>query len=181
MQRPALAKEIIFTPKMPDIPALSSYRGNLPDYFWAAWPYSGLSITPSPWINPDALVANSMSFPQMNKVVKIAEDLRSGVRNGAQGAGRLPLTVRNLSSFYEHGIRSVDTVAKWVFDELVAGPLNREDLPEEIRVSPLSMVLKPTGQARIIEDLSNPRVKDPDLFGSEPLVPMPPLIRTNIG
>ena len=105
-----------------------------------------------------------MGFPHMDRVVKIAEDLRSGVRNGAQGAGRLPSTGRNLSSFYEHGVKSIDAVAKWVFDGLVTGPLNREDLPDDIRISPLSTVLKPTGRAWIIEDLSHSRVKNPNLF-----------------
>ena len=48
-------------------------------------------------------------------------------------------------------------------------PCIRSDLPEDIRVSPLSVVLKPTGRARIINDLSWPRVANPKTCSPTPI------------
>ena len=127
MERPPPPQQLDFTPKLPLIPQLRSYRGLLPDDYWSTWPSSPLSWTPASWIDSNALysLAREIDFPDMHNVINLANELRSGVKNGAQGAGRLPAHGKNLSSFYDNGFRAADAIASWVNDKLVAGPLDR--------------------------------------------------------
>ena len=127
MTRPAPPQQLDFSPKLPQIPQLESYKGSLPEDYWSTWPHSPLSWTPSSWINSDALcsLAEEIHFPDMHTIYSLAAGLKSGVTNGARGAGRLPAHGKNLSSFYDNGYRAADAIASWVHDKLIAGPLDR--------------------------------------------------------
>ena len=127
MTRPAPPQQMDFSPKLPKIPQLESYKGSLPEDYWSTWPHSPLSWIPSSWINSDALcsLAEEIHFPDMHTINSLAAGLKSGVTNGARGAGRLPAHGKNLSSFYDNGYRAADAIASWVHDKLIAGPLDR--------------------------------------------------------
>ena len=55
-------------------------------------------------------------------------------------------------------------------DKLVVGPMRRSDLPDNIRVSPSSLDVKPNGMGRVCVDMSHPHLpkSEVDLEGSEP-------------
>lgn len=55
-------------------------------------------------------------------------------------------------------------------DKLVVGPLRRSDLPDDIRVSPSSLDVKPNGMGRVCVDMSHPHLpkSEVNLDGSEP-------------
>lgn len=69
--------------------------------------------------------------------------------------GRLPAEARNLKSFHDAGYRSMDAIAAWVSQGLVCGPLERHELPAEIRVSPAGEADKPNGRARYDNNYSH--------------------------
>ena len=53
-------------------------------------------------------------------------------------------------------------------DKLVIGPMRRSDLPDNIRVSPSSLDVKPNGMGRVCVDMSHPHLpkSEIDLAGS---------------
>ena len=88
------------------------------------------------------------NFPDMEYVDTVASQLTYGVSLGFRGAGRLPSEAKNLRSFLNAGYRSMDAIATWVTQGLVCGPLRREELPPDIKVSPAGEADKPNGRAR---------------------------------
>ena len=50
----------------------------------------------------------------------------------------------------------------------MCGPFSESPVPEPLKISPVGAVLKPTGAARVLQDLSWPHIKEPDLEGSTP-------------
>ena len=49
----------------------------------------------------------------------------------------------------------------------MCGPFSSPPVPGPIEISPIGAVLKPSGAARILQDLSWPHLKEPDLNGQE--------------
>ena len=106
-QRPPDLPVKDFTPKVPQVPKLPSYHGDLPPSYWQCWPRNDLDYTPHPWIDPVALqqLATSLQYPDLTHVNYVAKNLTNGWRIGATGAGRLHAIGHNLSSFFEHGYK----------------------------------------------------------------------------
>ena len=116
-----------FEPKVPSIPRLDNYRGVLPDEYWAHWPRKELDWTPKPWISPTKLrsLALSVGFPDLDRVMKVADQLENGFRIGARGQGRTNAEGRNLQSFYVEGYKASDAIADWIQKGLMTGPFDR--------------------------------------------------------
>ena len=130
VERPAPHVIPIFTPKCPQVTELPRYDlDKFPSEYWEAFPRNPLSPGIHSWISP-------------------SHQLTHGVSLGFRGAGRLPAEAKNLRSFNEAGFRSMDAVAAWVSQGLVCGPLERHELPAEIRVSPAGEADKSNGRAR---------------------------------
>ena len=110
--------------------------------------------------------AERSNFPKRDWIKKTCEDLTNGVKLGFRGAGRLPAEGANLKSFELAGARACDTVAAWVAQGLVCGPLLREELPDNIRVSPAGSADKPNGRSRVTVDMSWPHLTDPDIWST---------------
>jgi len=158
-----------FTPKMPKIPRLESYNvDSHPDEYWKTWPYNPLPNKVESWIKPKRLIrrAKRMKFPKLDWVKRIAKSLTTGVDLGFRGAGRLPGEGKNAKSLIEKGYRAYDAVARWVDQKLVSGPLKRDQLPRDIRVSPAGGQDKPTGRVRVTVNMSHPHLAEPDIWSS---------------
>ena len=154
---------------IPDIRSAS-----FPDSVWKDWEEDKcpLSLTMPPWLDPDALIriARDSKFPDMDRVLRTAESLRSGVRTGVEGAGRLPLgQVKNSPSLAKLPVQVLDQLRTWTKKGLLCGPVHPDELPPGAKHAPLSAVLKPLGDARLINNQSFPHLKKPDKWGKEPV------------
>ena len=140
-----------FTPKCPEIPVLDDYRGRFSDEHWGKWPsYRPNDWTPDSWVSGDKLVseARQVKLDDMTNVFRAAE-IVAGAETGVRGAGRLPTCGRNQESAYTHGKLLSDALGAWVKAGLMAGPYEREELPWAlVKVSPMSIQLKPNGAGR---------------------------------
>ena len=167
VERPAPHVVPIFTPKCPQVKELPRYDlDKFPEWYWESFPRNPLSPGIHSWISPSRLKRRAVlsNYPDMEYVDTVAHQLTHGVSLGFRGAGihtlvinlsmnvkysgRLPAEAKNLRSFNEAGYRSMDAVAAWVSQGLVCGPLERHELPAEIRVSPAGEADKPNGRAR---------------------------------
>ena len=97
--------------------------------------------------------------------------MSSGSDIGVQGEGQWPSVCKNNDSVYEFGDRVADSLETGVKDGILYGPLRREELPWEPKISPMTVRLKPNGNARIIIDLSHPH--GPKLGGGKLVHQMP--------
>ena len=66
----------------------------------------------------------------------------------------------------KHLYRSMDAIAHWIRLGLLCGPLERDELPEHIRVSPVGEADKPNGRARVTVDMSWPHLENPDIWST---------------
>jgi hypothetical protein len=76
---------------------------------------------------------------------------------------------KNNSSVYTFGERVADSLQTAVRDGILYGPLRRDELPWEPKISPMTARLKPNCNARIIINLSHPH--GPKLGGGEACSP----------
>ena len=60
----------------------------------------------------------------------------------------------------------MDAIAHWIRLGLLCGPLERDELPEHIRVSPVGEADKPNGRARVTVDMSGPHLENPDIWST---------------
>ena len=153
-----------FTPKVPEVAKLPIYNlKKYPKEYWDKFPYRPLTPGISSYISPERLEARAIksSFPAMDYVLDVSSQLREGVSLGFRGAGRLPAEYPNLKTFYETGYRSMDTIASWVKEGLMCGPLDRHQLPLYIRSSPAGGAEKPNGRRRVTVDMSHPHLPPP--------------------
>ena len=144
--------------KCPWIPTRGDYRGVYDNDWWDQW--VGNWTQSESWMDPVQLfdISRSVNYPGMDRINRLCQGLRDGFKIGAVGASRLPMEADNWTSAYQNGERLADAVQKWLIDKLVVGPLKREQLPADIRVSPISVDIKPTGHGRVCVDLSNPHL-----------------------
>ena len=164
--------------KNPEIPELHEYSDNIGDEFWAKWPSNkptGEKLVS--WISHVKLRNRAEKAGYSDKVMLdyVCTSLRDGATLGTRGSARLPSAPKNkgkLSNYdsaYEHGALMGDSLASWVKQGLVWGPMTKEELPwTDPKVSPMSVEIKPSGAARIIVDLSSPHLKTVDLDSDIP-------------
>ena len=145
------------TKKCPWIPTRTSYRGDFEPDFWAQW-LINMDIDSDKWLKPVRLydLSAKLKYPGLDRITRVCSGLETGFAIGAKGAARLPAQAENWKSTYDNGEAMCDALQKWITDKLVIGPLTRDQLPKDIRVSPTSVIIKETGAARICMDLSWP-------------------------
>jgi len=148
-----------FEKKCPWIPSRTSYRGTFEEDWWRQWVPNLLS-SPSQ-ICPVKLydISRRLNYPGLDRIQRLCTGLREGFSIGARGSARLPAEADNWSSVYSHGDKFCDAVQQWLLDGLVTGPLTRDQLPADIRVSPSAVEIKPNGRARVCVDMSWPHYK----------------------
>ena len=161
----------VFKPKHPQLGKLDDYSGVFSDEFWSLWTYSPYTESPTSWIHHDLMwsLAVSLGHPDLTRVRRVCDYLRDGADIGVRGAGRLGAMGPNIPSCHEFGWQMLDAMFSWTLSKTVCGPLLRHELPDVIRVSPMSVELKPNGKARIICNLSWPNLPDPQLHGPTPI------------
>ncbi len=141
----------MFSPKCPEIPKLASYRGRFPEEHWESWPsYRPSSWAPESWVSGEKLVAEAkrVELDNLTNVYKAAE-IVAGAETGVRGAGRYPTCGKNQESAYTYGHLLSDSLAAWLKAGLMAGPYERHELPwTQVKVSPMSIQLKPNGAGR---------------------------------
>ena len=60
----------------------------------------------------------------------------------------------------------MDAIAHWIRLGLLCGPLERDEPPEHIKVSPVGEADKPNGRARVTVDMSWPHLENPDIWST---------------
>ena len=160
-----------FSPANKNVPRLESYEEDLGDAYWENWVRNPYREEKGSFIDHDKLreVAEAMDHPEKEKVEEIATMLEHGADLGIKGEGRWPSVGKNNASVYAYGQRVADSLQTGVKDGILYGPLRREELPWEPKISPMTVRLKPNGSARIIIDLSHPH--GPKLGGGEACSP----------
>ena len=151
-------KKKTFVPSNPRLGTLRSYEGDLGEEYWSRWERNPYRKEKGSFIKHEELrkVAEEMKYKEVRKVEEIAVMLEHGANLGIEGEGRWPSEEKNNKSVYEYGQRVADALQTGVKDGILYGPLKREELPWEPKVSPMTVRLKPNGNARIILDLSAP-------------------------
>ena len=157
--RPVVPEPKKFTPKCPGLEVLESYEGTFPPSFWDRFPkYRPVSWDPKSWISGQGLLdrAREARVDNLTDALRAADILDNGANTGVEGAGRLPTAGRNQKSAYEHGGLLSDALGAWVQQGLMAGPYTREELPwNNVKISPMSIQLKPNGGESVIENLTS--------------------------
>ena len=174
--KPQEPKTKNFIPKCPELPVLASYEGVFSEEIWKMWPsFKPQSWNPESWINGDKLLslAKKVGIADLSDAIWAAGILRDGADTGIRGAARLPTGGGNQPSAYEHGNLLADSLASWIKQELMAGPYDRDEIPwVAIKISPMSIQVKPSGAGRIIVDMSFPHLgKEVKITGDVPMSP----------
>ena len=161
----------VFNPVNSNVPVLEEYEGVLGEEYWGKWQKNPYRKEKGSLISHEEIrkVAEEMNFREEEKVEEIADMLEHGADLGVCGEGRLPSVEKNNPSVYKYGARVADAIQTGVKDGILYGPLRKEEIPWECKVSPMTVRLKPNGNARIIMDLSAPH--GPKLGGGEPCSP----------
>ena len=160
-------------PKCPELPVLSGYAENPPSSYWRSWPVNNvLAPQPRSWISSRAIrrLAEVTGYGRDSNIDWAVKVIESGALVGARGAARLGHDAKNYVSAIDHGHLLADALGDWIKKGLILGPFTYDDLPvTDPRVSPMSVVPKPSGHGRIVVDFSAPHVQNPDLEGSSPV------------
>ena len=117
-------------------------------------------------------VGREGGYGDRDNIQWVQRQLTEGARLGVQGSARLPSRLENYPSWVQLGDQLTDTLAGWVHQRLVCGPVSEEELSkiwkDGWKCSSLSVVEKPSGAGRIIVDMSAPRLPEVDLYSSVP-------------
>ena len=148
----------VFSPANDNLQKLEDYNGVLSDEYWEEWVTNSYREEKGSFIDHNELrkVAMEMNYSEMRKVEEIAVMLEHGANIGVEGEGRWPSEEDNNESVYVYGERVADALQTGVKEGILYGPMERGELPWEPKVSPMTVRLKPNGNARIIMDLSAP-------------------------
>ena len=160
-----------WVPKNPEIPILDRYDVDPPVSYWSNWPTNrDLQKQPRSWINLEGLleVAKEAGYTNSVELDWAANIIQNGAKLGVSGAGRIGFDSKNYPSASLHGKLLGDALADWTKKGLVLGPFKSSELPfAEPRISPVSVVPKPSGHGRVVVDLSAPHLPNPDINGDE--------------
>ena len=149
-----------FKPKM-GLPKLLNYKAMPPATYWHYWPkrtFEQAAVGKS-WVSSERLkeLATRYGYTDWSRLGRVLDRLEHGADIGCSGRGRLATTTPNAKSAYLYGDRVADSLAEWINDGIVVGPLDEEEIPfHDITTSSILVRLKPNGKARIIVNLSAP-------------------------
>ena len=109
--------------KYKQLPILESYEGTFPEEYWSHWDTNPYDPAVMSWVDPDKLLyeAQTSDYQDTNRLAKAVEMLRNGATLGTTGNSRLPSSVRNSRSVWEHGAgpKVADTLHDWVTKGIV--------------------------------------------------------------
>ena len=139
------------------------------DEFWDQFPTVDLPTKAEPWIDPESLwrIAEGSGFEDMEEVKAVCQLLREGADTGVRGAARLPQDARNSPKIPIYGPRVMEVIKDWLCAGIICGPF--KEAPLDAKFSPIGVVLKPTARARLLQDLSFPHLRKPDIDGAKPI------------
>ena len=154
---PPLPPPKLFTPKH-ELPILDTYATDAPPSFWEKFP-KNFNVTPSSRINADLLkdLGLSAGFPDKLLLEAICNDVKFGAHIGCAPPFRNPTSATNAPSAIENGRRVTDALATWVAKGYAAGPYSPSEVPATAKFSGLMAREKPSGDVRVILNLSAPK------------------------
>ena len=130
--------------------------------YWSRWTKRDYNPRKGSMVDHNMLrkIAEELNFKDLTKLDHICNMLENGAKLGVEAEGRWPSFEPNSKSIMEYGDRVADSLQMGILDGYIAGPFTKQEVdkiwPEGYKVSPIMVRLKPTGQARIIMDLSAP-------------------------
>ena len=146
------------------LPKLESYKKSPPATYWQHWPkrtFEQAAVGRS-WVSGQKLkeLALRYGYTDWARLERVLDRLDNGANIGCKGRGRLATITPNAKSAFYYGDRVADSLAEWIRDGIVVGPLDEEEIPyEDITVSSILVRLKPNGKARIIVNMSAPETE----------------------
>lgn len=149
-----------FKPKM-GLPKLNNYGRFPPAGYWNHWPKRTFEQTlpTKSWVSSTKLkeLAIQYGYTDWARLERVVERLENNAHIGCKGRGRIPTVSGNAKSAIEFGERVADSLAEWIKEGIMVGPLDEEEIPwDDKTVSGIMVRLKPSGKARIIVNLSAP-------------------------
>ena len=152
--RPDPVKKKQFKPKF-DLPILNNYKDNPGKDFWDKFP-SNYKFPGKSMINHkilrSLLIDNNITPDET-----VLKDLEFGASIGCTGDARLPSYSSNSKSALEFGHQVTDAIADWICKKLAFGPISKEKVPKNAKISGIMCRQKPNGSARVILNLSAPK------------------------
>lgn len=153
----ALPEPKVFKPKY-RLPLIEDYRKPAPPEFWEVFPSRspgvGVSLISENALRAVATEAGLSTWPELEAV---CQDIRLGADIGCTGKFREASFSSNAPSAFEFAPHVTDSIASWVDKGFVFGPIDRKDLPADIKVNGIMCRQKPNGTARVILNLSAPK------------------------
>ena len=142
-----------------NLPTLERYDTVAPQEYWSRWP-KNFKVAQKSSINYELFreLAIDAGFEDRELLEIVYSDLKYGARIGCTGKFRDPTKSTNAPSAFEFGDRVSDSICEWLNAGYAAGPFELEEIPDNAKISGLMVKLKPTGKARLILNISAPKV-----------------------
>ena len=141
-----------------NLPERDDYREPAPKEFWTKYPENTKTSTKS-LIDAHTLrrLAMETNYPHLKHLEKIVHGIEHGFKTGCSGKYRYPSVAKNTPSAYVDGVKVTDAIGSWIKKDFVRGPVTREKLPQNAKVSAIMTRSKPNGKVRVILNLSGPK------------------------
>ncbi len=135
----------VFTPKY-KLPAISDYREPAPAV--------GMSMVSEQKLRE---VYEEAGLVASQALEEVCNDIRHGADIGCKGEFRKPSRSGNAPSAFDVGAQVTDSIASWLDKGFVVGPIDKDDLPPDIKINGIMCREKPNGSARVIMNFSAPK------------------------
>lgn len=151
-----LLKEKTFKPKYL-LPKLDCYKNDPGQAFWDKFP-SNLTMRNNALIDANKLrrLATQAGYRDTNMLSLVCQDLTFGAEIGCMGVFREPSVSSNSASAVQFGEQVTDAIAAWVAKGFAYGPVLKDDIPKDAKISGLMCRPKPDGSVRVILNMSAP-------------------------
>jgi len=147
-----------FKPKNPELPSLQQYRRIEDEEFWAKFPANYNSAAKSN-IKHESLkdLIKEYGTEDEARAELVLQRLKDGASIGCKGLARMPTVQKNCPDAYDYGAEVSDSVASWIKDGYVMGPMEEDDVPPNAKINGILTRVKPNGAVRVILNLSGPK------------------------
>jgi len=151
-------KRKVFKPKFPELPVLPNYKNKAPAAFWDKFPRNH-TCPAVPGISKVAIeqIVGTVGCSDNDRLNRVVKRIQEGADIGCKGKYRESSQSTNAASTYENGREVSDAVASWVQKKVVYGPVSKEEVPKDAKISGMMVRVKPDSSVRIILNLSAPK------------------------
>jgi len=147
-----------FKPKNPEIPAMKCYKYISDKHFWDTFPKNYNEVGKSN-IDPVSLkrLIDTYGTKDEKRTKLVIDRLTNGAEIGCVGNARNPTVQQNNKEALTYGRQVTDSVASWIKDGYVMGPVDEENVPATAKINGILTRVKPNGAVRVILNLSGPK------------------------